>query len=141
MKSNKLISVIKEEITKMMLNEEVEQKQMLNESCTCYTQNPVSGGPALVYYTCAGQSGNATVAASCSCCCNAWLHPQDVADDPCLTDSVAPPTGGGPTGPLSADDRFVEPTRGISTGGGRPKGIDRGIAIREASRKILKKLK
>ena len=45
---------------------EKEQKQMLNESCTCYTQNPVSGGPALVYYTCAGQSGNATVAASCS---------------------------------------------------------------------------
>ena len=25
-----------------------EEKQLLKESCTCYTENPVSGGPALV---------------------------------------------------------------------------------------------
>ena len=72
----------------------------------------------LVYYTCAGQSGNATVAASCSCCCGAWLHPHDVADDNCLTTSVAPPSGGGDDDGLGlyADEFVTADDSGTSSG-------------------------
>ena len=67
-----------------------ENKQLLKESCTCYTANPVGGGPMLVYDLC--QQG--TQAASCSCCCSAWLHPTYVDQQECLTTSVAPPSSG-----------------------------------------------
>tara|TARA_R110002012_G_scaffold243570_1_gene418133 strand:+ start:20 stop:1798 length:1779 start_codon:yes stop_codon:yes gene_type:complete len=67
-----------------------ENRQLLKESCTCYTANPVGGGPMLVYDLC--QQG--TQAASCSCCCQAWLHPTYVDQQECLTTSVAPPNSG-----------------------------------------------
>ena len=133
MKTNRLRNIIKRTLN--------EKKQLLKESCTCYTQNPVSGGPALVYYTCAGQSGNATVAASCSCCCNAWLHPDDVADDDCLTTSVIP-SGGGNGDPTQASHQPADRPHPH-----KPTGIidrpdrDDSISIRESKeiRRLLNK--
>ena len=76
-------------LKKTLINEA--NRQLLKESCTCYTANPVGGGAMLVYDLC--QQG--TQAASCSCCCSAWLHPHYVEDQECLTTSVAPPSSGG----------------------------------------------
>ena len=76
-------------LKKTLINEA--NKQLLKESCTCYTANPVGGGAMLVYDLC----GQGTQAASCSCCCSAWLHPTYVDQQPCLTTSVVPPSSGG----------------------------------------------
>ena len=94
-----------------------EHKQLLNEQCTCYTANDVGGGAALVYDTC----GGSTQAASCSCCCGAWLHPTYVEQQPCLTTSVAPPSGGG-NGELGlyADEFLTVDDLDTGNGGGRP---------------------
>jgi hypothetical protein len=94
-----------------------EHKQLLNEQCTCYTANDVGGGAALVYDTC----GGSTSAASCSCCCGAWLHPTYVDQQPCLTTSVAPPSGGG-NGELGlyADEFLTVDDLDTGNGGGKP---------------------
>tara|TARA_R110001592_G_scaffold125587_1_gene335693 strand:+ start:363 stop:1355 length:993 start_codon:yes stop_codon:yes gene_type:complete len=97
-----------------------ENKQLLKESCTCYTANPVGGGPMLVYDLC--QQG--TQAASCSCCCQAWLHPTYVDQQECLTTSVAPPSSGGDDelGLYSNDFLTVDDS---DTGGGGTGFIER----------------
>ena len=92
-----------------------EHKQLLNEQCTCYTANPVGGGAMLVYDTC----GGSTSAASCSCCCQAWLHPTYVDQQECLTTSVAPPSGNGELG-LYADEFLTVDDLDTGNGGGRP---------------------
>ena len=90
-----------------------ENRQLLKESCTCYTANPVGGGAMLVYDLC--QQG--TQAASCSCCCSAWLHPTYVDQQECLTTSVAPPSSGGDELGLYSNDFLTVDDSDTGTGG------------------------
>jgi len=75
--------------------------------CPCYTQNtgPGANTQALVpvYYTCAGQSGNAVIPlAHANCCGGATLNAQAVCDHECLDsdnpcfDNVTPTTNDNP---------------------------------------------
>jgi len=94
-----------------------ETRQLLKESCTCYTANPVGGGAMLVYDLC----GGSTQAASCSCCCQAWLHPTYVDQQNCLTTSVAPPDNDGGLG-LYADEILTMDDLDTGSAGGYTKG-------------------
>jgi hypothetical protein len=105
-----------------------ESRQLLKESCTCYTENPVSGGPMLVYDLC----GQGTQAASCSCCCSAWLHPHYVEDQPCLTTMVVPSSGGDDELSLYADDFLtVDDTGNVGDGLDIERDIQRGDLIKK----------
>ena len=128
MNSHRLQNIIKKVLK--------EEKQLLNEQCTCYTENPVSGGAMLVYDLC----GQGTQAASCSCCCSAWLHPTYVDEQACLTTSVAPPgspSGGNGLG-LYADEFLT--VDDLDTGDGGigldiERDIQRGDLIKKPTRR------
>jgi len=114
-------------LKKTLINEA--NKQLLNEQCTCYTANPVGGGAMLVYDTC----GQGTQAASCSCCCSAWLHPTYVDQQPCLSTSVVPPSSGDDelglytNDFLTVDDLDTGDTGGPYLGGGIMGMKDKGL--------------
>ena len=75
----------------------------------------------MVYDTC----GDSTQAASCSCCCSAWLHPAYVESQDCLTTSVVPPSVDGELGLYSNDFLTVDD---LDTGDG---GTGRGTGFIE----------
>ena len=125
MDSHRLQNIIKKELR--------ETRQLLNEQCTCYTENPVSGGAMLVYDLC----GQGTQAASCSCCCSAWLHPVYVEEQECLTTMVAPPSGGDDGLGLYADEFLTVDdldTGNVGIGLDIERDIQRGDLIRKPKR-------
>ena len=77
---------IKKEIKKLQ-----EQKQILNEACTCYTLNPVAGDSSFIVYDLCYPGGSMQVF-SHPFCCGGSLDPNFVADHECLdAGSVANP--------------------------------------------------
>jgi len=74
-----------------------EEKQMLNEACTCYTANPI-GGMDIVYDVC--HSSGSMQVFSHPFCCSGSVAPSFVASEPCLEQGMVQPAGSPTTGDL-----------------------------------------
>ena len=108
MKKSQLRQLIRESIQQLVK----EEKQMLNEQCTCYTANPV-GGMDIVYYTC----GTSMQVFSHPFCCSGSIAPSFVEDQPCLDQGMVQPAGSPTAGELTPTHQDIDkPIKGIDKG-------------------------
>ena len=117
MRNKDLIKQIKQSIKKLVK----EQKQMLNEACTCYTANPI-GGMDIVYADC--HSSGSQQVFSHPFCCSGSIAPSFVASEPCLSQGMVQPAGSPTAGEILP---FVDRNK-------VPKVKDRGVIRKDTRR-------
>jgi len=107
MKKSQLRKIIRESIKQLVK----EEKQMLNEQCTCYTMNPV-GGMDIIYDVC-HSSGSMQVWTH-PFCCSGSIAPSFVASEPCLEQGMVHPAGSPTAGELTPTHQDIDkPIKGI----------------------------